>query len=485
MCLFASDLQESGIGHHLGVYMTQDEQESISSSALELLGSLGFTIIELEGRAPQSLLNSIDETEFYIFVSQPRKFVTSYQLQQNESLYFRNDLSLIDFYENQIGDRISAYSLFIYPDDRKSHTSLSLDRYMSRFTDLQEDGKQFYYRSAYPGLDNYPAGFSFRSTRFIVENHETLPSHVLHFTTSDKTLYGLKELKKVLELSLNTEQSVILISYSWLIETLERFELLGEALIAYTRNQTILFPEPVIAESPLSPNWAVILLILLIGSYLVHYHNNPVYQRSVLRYFTMHKFFVEDILENRLRTSTSALILFSQHIILTALLFYILAETLISNLGLASIYHHFPFLELLGKGSTGLFFTGICISLLLQTISVFWIHQLNRKTKLSQTVTLYCWPLQLNLPVVLILTAVYQANGADGWIILMTVLFVINWFFGFNIASLDIAKTLTRYRITYIIFTVGLHVLILIMLAAVVLIYDPVSGPLHMAFNLP
>lgn len=484
-CLYSSGLQDTGTDHHLGVYISQDEQENLSPNAFEFLRSLGFTIVELEGRAPLSLLNTIIDSDFYIFVNQSRKFVTSYHLQQNDSLYFQEDLSLIRFYEEQAGERVSAYSLFNYPDDRSALTAGLLTRYLNRFAELNLNNKLFYYRSAYPDLDNHPSSFSFRSTRFSDADFSTLPSRVIHFVPKDTTLGSLIDLKRVMELSLQTDQSVIFISYSWLIEKLNRFELLGDAFNTYSRNQTILFPEPHLEEQPLSPNWTVILLIILIGSYLAHYRNSQVYQRSLLRFFTMHKFLVEDILENRLRTSNSALILFTQHIILTGLVFYIISKTLISPLGLESLYHHFTFLSLFGYGSAGIFLFGLCISLLLQTISVVWIHLINKKTRLSHVVTLYCWPLQLNFLIVVVLTAIYQANGSEGWLIFMSILFLVIWFFSFNITALDIAKSLKQYRVIYIIFTVGIHVLIIIILATLILIYTPVSEPIRMAFNLP
>jgi hypothetical protein len=484
-CLYASGLQDNGTDHHLGVYITQEEQVELSPSAFERLRSFGFTIVELEGRAPLSLLDTIIDSDFYIFANQTRKFVTPYQLQQNDNLYFQEDLSLIRFYEEQAGERVSAYSFFNYPDDRSSFAAELLNRYVNRFAELNLDDKLYYYRSAYPALDSYPSSFSFRSTKFSGKDYSTLPSRVIHFEPADTTLGSLIDLKRVMELSLQTDQSIIFISYSWLIEKLNRFELLGDAFNAYSRNQTVLFPEPHLEDQPLSPNWTVILLIVLIGSYLIHYRNSPVYQRSLLRFFTMHKFLVEDILENRLRTSNSALILFTQHIILTGLLFYILSKTLISPLGLEALYHHFTFLSIFGYGSAGIFIFGLCISLLLQTISVVWIHLVNRKTRLNQVVTLYCWPLQLNLIIVVVVTAIYQVNGHEGWLIFMSILFLVIWFFSFNITALDVAKSLKRYRVIYIIFTVGIHVLIIIILVTLMLIYAPVSEPVRMAFNFP
>ncbi len=484
-CLIASGLQQDGINHHLGVYMTPDEYGAVTSTQLELLERLGFTLIELEGRAPQSLLNALNESDFYIFASQSRRFVTSFHLQQNDSLYVQDDLSLIRFYRDRLGGNFTGIGLFIYPDDRSSFAVSLIDRYADRFSDIREDGLLIYYRTAYSGFESYPMAFSFLSSRLTDGKGEVLPAPAIHFTPADTTLEALKDLKDILALSLKSDQSAVLIPHSWLMDKLGQFELLEDALKAYTQNNTLIFPEPGTTETPISPNWSVVLLILLLGSYLIHYRNNQVYQRSLFRYFGMHKFFLDDILEYRLRTATPATVLFFQHILIAGLLFYLFAASLVSPLGLESLYYHFPLLQFFGSGATGFFFAGISIALFLQTVSISWISILNKNSRLSQVATLYCWPLQLNLPVVITMMAVHQAGGSGYWLIAMAALFVIIWFLSFNIASLDVASYLSRFRILYIIFTVGIHLVIIMLLASATLFYPPVSEPLHMAFSLP
>jgi hypothetical protein len=484
-CLIASGIQQNDINHHLGVYLAPDELGTVTSAQLEQLERLGFTLIELEGTPPQSLLNSLSESEFYILATQSRRFVTSFQLQQYDSLYFRDDLSLIRYYSDELGGNFAGIGMFIYPNDKSSLTLSLMDRYADRFSDIRQDGLLIYYRTAYTGLERYPTAFSFLSSRLADGSSGALPVPAIHFTPADTTLEALKDLKGILELSLKSDQSMVLIPHSWLIDKLGQFELLEDALKAYTQNHTLLFPEPGKSETPPSPNWSVVLLILLLGSYLIHYRSNQVYQRSLFRYFGMHKFFLDDILEYRLRTSVPATVLFFQHIFITGLLFYLFAATVISPLGLESLYYHFPFLHLFGSGVSGFFFAGMFIALILQTVSILWISLLSNKARFSQAATLYCWPLQLNLPVVIAMTAVHQAGGADFWLIAMAALFVIIWFLSFNIAALNIASYQSRFRILYIIFTVGIHLVIMMLLAFAALYHPPVSEPLQMAISLP
>jgi hypothetical protein len=483
--LFASGVYDDENTHYLGVYLTEEEYAGVSSDQFQLLEQMGISVIEFEGLAPQSIINLIDEYRFRVFTTQPRRFVTSPELQRNDSLYFQEDLFLIQEYRARIGEAVAAFGLFIYPDDTSINSRNLLDQYATSFQGVENGELLIYYRSAFSDLQNYPESFSFRSTHIETGNNDHLPTQVIHFIPPDDHIGSLRELKSVLELSLNRDQSIVMLPYSWLLKKLNEFELLGDALIAFTGNQALLFAEPDVRDSPLSPNWAVIIFIILLGTYIAHYHSSALYQRSLLRYFTMHKFFLDDVMEYRIRTSISATVLFSQHILITGLFVYILADTFLSPLGTDALYHHFPVINIFGSGSLGIALFGFFLAASLQFISVAWLHLINNQSRLSQAMTLYCWPLQINFPILLLILAVYQAGGAESWTVLFSLLFVTVCVMSFIIASLDIAVYLTKYRILYIIFTIGLFVAILILIITLLFLYHPVSEPIKFIFLLP
>ncbi len=483
--LFATGVQQGDQSHYLGVYLTEADYQSVSAEELLLFEQLGISILEFEGIAPQRVVNLVDESQFQLFITQPRRFITAPDLQRSDSLYFQEDLAIIEEFRAQIGEKAAAFGLFIYPDETSGLTLNLLNQYASRFQGINNGELLLYYRSAFPGRQNYPASYSFRSTHIEAGKTDLITTQVIHFIPSSNSLESLSELKSVLELSIDRNQSIVLLPYNWLLIQLNEFELLGQVLTTYSRNQTLLFAEPDIGETSPSPNWVVIIFIILFGTYIAHYHSSLLYQRSLLRYFTMHKFFIDDVMEYRIRTSISATVLFFQHILITGLASYVVADILLSTLGIEALYYHFPLLNLFGSGPLGISLFAIFSAAAIQLISVSWLHLINNQSRFSQAMTLYTWPLQINFLVLLILIAIYQSGGAETWAILFSICFMAVCVIGFIIAALDIAVYITKYRLLYILLTVGLHVAFLIFLITVFFLYQPVSAPIRFVFLLP
>lgn len=485
LSLSGSDIQENGFGHLLGVYFTALDQSSITNEELEAFEEMGFSIFEVEGTAPGNFLDYIKGSGISLFIQQPRPFVVSHQMQEKDSLYQEQDVELIQFYRREIGYKAVAFGLFLYPDDRRAANIRLLDLYAGGISERLDDDVNIYYRSAFSGVEEYPASFSFWSTRMTGRTATSVPVQVIHFAPADTSLGTLNDMVTVFQLSLQAEQSVVLLPYEWLKNKMNRYELLENTLEAYIHDTRVLFPQPNEPKDLVNVNWIVILLILLIGSYVVHYHNNPTYQRSLFRYFTMHNFFTEDLLENRIRFVLPGVALFFQHVVLGGMFFYIVFTSFVSPLGLQVLAKYFPTLFLFGISHLGVFASGLLVTFLLQSISAGWIHLTNRKTRLSNVVTLYSWPLQLNLIIVLVMIVLYLTSEAGRSMAVFSILFIIIWFFSFNISALSIAKHLRQYRVIYIILTVGIHVLLLGLLITAGILYPPLSEPLSLAISIP
>jgi hypothetical protein len=483
--LQASDFQDNRIGHRLGVYFSEQEQASITSDQLSQLKDLGVSIIEIEGAAPPGWTDFVRNSDIYLLVRQNRAFVDTHELQTNHSLYIQQYISLIQFYLNEIGERAAAFGLFHYPYDKHSSGNRLLNLYVQEISAATGTDILLYYRSAYPDLEEYPGSFSFRSTRLTGRESGVLPTQAIHFAPADTTLGTIRDMISIFQRSLETEQSIILLPYSWLMDSISRFELLEETLKAYTREERVLIALPSIPEEPLSVNWVVVLVIVLLGSYAILYHKNPAYQKSLFRYFVMHKFFTEDLFEHRIRSSVPGTVLFFQHGILGGLCAFIVSSFYITQLGMEAMFHHFPVISLFGSEPYGFFIFGMIITLLIQAASIGWIQLLNKKTRLYQVATLYCWPLQINMVTVLLMTTMYLTASSGIWIAVFSILFVAIWFVGFNVAALGVARYLKNYRIIYIIFTVGIHVLLLSLFVAAVFFYPPLNEPIRLAISLP
>ncbi|MEX0994501.1 MAG: hypothetical protein WD599_03170 [Balneolaceae bacterium] len=482
----ATSIQESEVGHRIGVSVSAETLAEMDADILFLLEETGISVIEIEGVAPEPLVERLRETTLFLFIKQNRRFTTPVDFEQNEERFWAQDQSLIQFYKSRLGERVTAFGLFHYPLETSPLMQDRMNRYIGRLQADRDPPLSFYYQSFLPNPLTPMGPFTFRSSRYSPYS-QLLNTSVVHFYAGDAAIPSLIALRELLRKTLERDQSIVILELEWLLEQIDRFDLLTNALQTYASNQEILFPLPSPPDPDPSPNWMVIFLVVVLATYFFHYRFHPIYKRSLFRYFTAHKFFVEDVMDHRLRSPVTGMILFLQHVLLCGLFAWSSVQILFTSLGLEALFHHFPFLGRFGTNSFTFFIWGTIAGGILQTLSVLWIHLPNRKTRsFGQTLNLYTWPLHLNLLTILFLVTIYQSGDLNGWILYaIFFLFLFIWINSFNIAAFDCVRFLSRYRMLYLFSTAGIHSI----LALLVLIYlyttSSIWQPLQLALSLP
>ncbi len=469
----------------LGVYLESGNHQELDAALISRLEELGIRIVEVSDFLPDHSLNAIRESNLFLFVRQNRPFVTPHFLAKNDSLYLQEDQTLIQFYRQELGNRATAFGLFKYPDDRSAISVSLLENYYDMVSDTSDNSPSLYYTTAFKESEQYPGSFSFRSIYDTGRDRHPATAEVIHFSPADNSLETIKDLKFILERQADRVQSLVLIPLNWLLEQTEAYEPLKNALHTYSVDSRVILPEPATVPESIAPNWIVILFVLLAGSYLLLFRNSAMYQRSVFRYFTMFNFFTEDLLENRLRPFIPGLILFFQHSVLSGITAYIVYNSFFTGLGEQALQTYFPVLFLFGTGGSSFFMFGVVFALILQFLSIIWLHFTNKRTNFKQILALYSWPLQLNLPVVLILLTIYLSEGSSFWIATFSILFVLIWFIAFKLSAISITRYLRKYRVLYILVTLGLHTILITGFFILLFIYPPVTEPIRLALALP
>ena len=289
-----------------------------------------------------------------------------------------------------------------------------------------------------------------------------------------------------LSLSRVLNESITILPARWFFNQVEQRSDLRYLIRDFTSGNNITFPLPQQPEPPPFINWSVILLLLIWGSYALHFRYQPIYSQSMTRYFSNHMFFVDDVMENRLRNVLPGFILLIQHALLTGLFVFACVEVLVSSLGLDVIRNYFPSLMFLESTTLSLFLSAVIVAVVLQTVSVIWIYVTNKKlTSFSQILNLYSWPLHLNLIVVTFLVVFNSVGFDEIWTLILITVFILIWFFSFNIAAIDSSKYLEKGRYLFLLGTVGIHVCIVIGIL-VYLLYSPsFLEPIIFAIELP
>lgn len=479
---FSSDFSSDDLGNRIALSFYPDHAQQVSQETLQKAAGLGIDLVEISDFSSVSHL-SFDE--YTIFLRHTLLFPTSNKLTANRESIVQNTVRLLRDADQLYPGQAVAINLFSFPNEKNSQfysAAAELADTLSQFTDLS-----LYYQSAQSRVDVLPSGYSFYSGLVTPDrNIDQYHSEVIYFKPSAKERESIQSLENVLNEMVQKSESITIIPAHWFAERLETNSGFGEILRPHIEGNLVEFPLPAAISDPPPMNWSVVLLVIIWISFVLHYRTQPGYSAILTRYFTAHSFFVTDIKENRLRSSAPPFVILFQHALLAGLCFYVAANSFISQMGLDALTKYFPFIFIEGYQLTSFFVIGTVLALLSHLVSVFWLFIMNKQaTHLSQVLNLYSWPLHLNLLLVTLLVILSQAESSELWIFITASAFVVVWFLSFNFAAVDCAKLLEKFGSVYLLFTVGLHFLLL--LGAVILLFNfPfVLEPFQLAYYLP
>ncbi len=223
-----------------------------------------------------------------------------------------------------------------------------------------------------------------------------------------------------------------------------------------------------------SIHWSIVVLILLWISLAVNVATNPTYLETIPRYFTAHRFFVDDIMSYRERSSASAIFLLFQHAVFGGLVAYILSKIFITETGLEALYFHLPYLAIMGKNYFSLFVLTFVLVLIVEMIALFWLYFPNKEmSHFNQALNLFTWIFHLDFILVTLMITVYFSGWNTSFLAsILAITYVLIWFSSFNITALDASKRLGMNRNSYLFKTIGLHTIVSLGLVILLAIFD-------------
>lgn len=266
---------------------------------------------------------------------------------------------------------------------------------------------------------------------------------------------------------------LLIVEYSWLKNTLGDFPDIEQALQNSASLNEAVIPLPKLPEETPLLHWSVIVLLLLWISLAVNIVISPTYKETIFRYFTSHRFFVDDILSYRERSSLSATFLFFQHAFFGGLVAYVMAKTFFSETGLEALYSYIPAVGITGQNYFSLFVLASLAVLLIEVIAIAWIYIPNPSLSyLNQALNLFTWTFHLDFLLVTLIVVLFFAGSSPIVLSVLSVLYVVIWFSSFNTTALDSSKRLGMNRTRYLFKTIALHTLAFALVVAFLLIFD-------------
>ncbi len=280
-----------------------------------------------------------------------------------------------------------------------------------------------------------------------------------HFSPAPSIRQYLTPFKHFLSVTADYPNKPIFINSKWLLENANREPTFSTTIQTLTSESELIFPLP--NESlPTDQTYPapIIILVLIWASVALHYNSSPLYRKSLFRYFSAHKFFIDDIFQRHIRSVVPAIILIFQNAFLIATSTCAVSVTIFSSQGFDALVYHLPGIVFWGSGVSALAIWGFLISLLLALINIIWLYISHKNiTSLTQIATIYAWPLQLNLIITSILIVLFSSGASSYYIVTAGILTIVVQLASFVITSFDSARYLSSRTLVYLMLTSGLY----------------------------
>ncbi len=479
----ANELTDSNsAGNRIAIHIDSDSSFP-NDEQLQLARTIGVDLIEIEDPIR---LSSTALANFYILLSSDNKFLTPRQITEDRDQLINRTVQRYSGFSSQIQNRIAAVSMLKYPADFAHNFGRELSFIGDSLS--QTLSKPIYYQSAFAEPRHFPQPLGFISVSYHVNSTDSLPSTpVIHFNPNpQENRKSVQKLEEVLNASLAHETSIIILPSDWFFQTLDLQPDLAILLTDHVIGKEVLFPLPAKDAPSMAPNWHIILLFVIFVLLLLHYKYQPFFISFAGRYFFNHSFFMADLFEGRVRSKSSGYVIFVVHALATGLLFYVVSRVLISPTGFAALEYYLPHFFLAGFEQYTLFITGFLLAILSHGISVFWLILFNKKiTQLTQAIHLYCWPLLINIILLFLIVVLAETQSSPLLILSLSAIFLVVWFFSFNIAAIDGSRQLDGSPIWNLALTVGLHAVLIFSALFSVLLNPALLEPIHLVLNLP
>ena len=461
---------------------------NLQESDFELIEEASIRILKIRGEFDQEVLSFLEGRPYRYFFSTGQRYLISTGDSRADSLYLSNLTEGYKLLQNQLSEKAAGFDIAALPHIRDRETVQLISRFANQLRENADEVIPIYITIPFSEAEtSLPGNIDF--VNFTVppfHSYSFFRNQLYSLKLSDDDHQNYTNLKNLLERSLEAENSVAVLNGGWVIDQMNDSVEMSIILKNYQQNGTLTIPVPEAPKLQTTLNFPVLVLLLLFITYILHYKYQPMYRHSLGRFLFNHKFFVDDVIEHRIYLTTPGLILLAQHILLSGLIFLVTARTLFSEAGLESLFYHYPLFSSLPETYYSFFIIGVVVSALSKALSILWLHLLNRELRhINQVLTLYTWPLQINLLVVTFAVIGFNTGLSEFWMISLFVMFLIIWFMSFNIAAIDGAKALEGKSIIYLLATVGVNTLVCTVMAVAVFMIPEVIKPLQFAIYLP
>ncbi len=426
MCYTTNDV----LAHRaFGVFYPASEANRITEEEIGQLKNAGMTWVMLQERLDESKRTALREAGLSLLILVPEYFPVPWRLRNADNRYVERSDSLMRHYRND--PYVKGFGLFAFgkwqnealPDRLRQLAEPYLDDRFLFTVDLRP----------FSGEALYP----FDGTLIQTRSAEHLQTQLAQDPRLAGILYvpekrdlDVRDFREILDVMENRRNLPIffhrdLFFYDSTTDARISDSELGQMTDFYYQISDARIAAPAPDSQDYALNWSVLLLFLLWAGYTGYYRLNPLYRKSVYRFFLNYTFFVKDVLMQRIRFPVDAAVLFLLSCVISGIMGFASAHMFFDSVSRKALIHYIPFVPLDWSHPAVFFAIFFMITALFIAIQIIWLRIANRHhAKTWQIATLLLWPQHLNIVIVSVGVMLLRSYPS---VIVVSVMFLIFW----------------------------------------------------------
>lgn len=487
LLLFLATIMAAGTASaqtKFGIDWQPSKSGSLNPRLLKELKKAGFSYLIVHDRLNSSIMDEFQKDSIGIYVQFPYSYLTDNEITGNYVSIQKKDLDLIAYYDHY--PIVKGYILFREGQLLDHDFSDWLQVLIGDVT--KNTDKPILFISSYrlKALPHGAASYIYRTQLPDKISPDTITTSKLrYYDPSVINRFSLRKLNEYLTRNQASANLPIFFPYTWYHSVSKKQPALTDMIHTYSVNAHAVFPTSSPSAIPPPINWIVLILLVVWAVFAIHFNFEPNYRKSVIRYFGYHSFFISDISERLDRLTVSNLIVFGLITLSGGLYFYAISLYFLTGDGLKALVEHVAILHIFGHSWIIYFIIGALATFTYNLICyvILIIFSFNF-SNISQIMTIYLWPQQINLIVVSIMVPVVLSGAPVIFVTILSVIFFLVMTASYYMAATDCAR-LAKYPTLFRYETMAIHAITLIVVISWLITYSGLPDALSLAVSLP
>ncbi len=410
MCL--SFPLEANAHRTFGLFYPESNAGEITRSELEWLAESGISRIMVEERLSELQRELVADSGFNLFVMVPAYYVIPARLGTNGIGYYVQARELLEYYRDE--PSVEGFGLMAYSIWQQNAIPEQLEQlagpYLGNRTLFTLDSRPMSGDRLHP-FDGIV--MMTRSAEALALQLEQEPDLAGILYDPERREIDIRDFQDVLELMEPYRDLPVFFEQSWFKQNSDRdpaHETTDPDAFASDLSQITAFyrniPDARVANPPPDTSgndldFSVLLLFMLWATFTAYYRLNPMYRKSVARFFFNYYFFVNDILMRRIRLPGDAALLFVLSSFVAGLMALATAQMYFDSVALGALLSYLPLIPADWTHPVFLFWYFFFLTMLINGLLIAWLRIANSQhSQTYQVATLFLWPQHLNIVVV-------------------------------------------------------------------------------------